>query len=57
MALYQIVEKQDDARQNDKLEKLPSGKWQIRERLIESSTSMTITMKRLGVLHSPYWYN
>jgi hypothetical protein len=50
MALYQILEKQDDVRQNNKLEKLPCGKWQLREGLTESSTSMTIAEKRWGVL-------
>jgi hypothetical protein len=48
MALYQIVEKQDDARQNNKLEKLSCDNWQLREGLKESSTSMTTTMKPLG---------
>jgi hypothetical protein len=42
------VEKQDDARQNNKLEKLPWDKWQPREGLTESSTSMTITVKPFG---------
>jgi hypothetical protein len=48
MALYQIVEKQDDARQNNKLEKLPCDEWRFREGLTESSISMTITVKPLG---------
>jgi hypothetical protein len=48
MALYQIVEKQDDARKNNKLEKLPCGKWQLREGLTKSSTSMTNNHKMLG---------
>ncbi len=48
MALYQIVEKQDDAKQNNNLEKLPCGKCQLREGLIKLSISMTHNCETIG---------